>query len=37
MINVKGTVEKFAEYIVDNFFLPRTSIFFPFQLFGFYS
>lgn len=32
IINVKEAVEKFAEYIVDNFFLPRTSIF-GFQLF----
>ncbi|EYE90168.1 uncharacterized protein EURHEDRAFT_417721 [Aspergillus ruber CBS 135680] len=35
MINIKGAVEKFAEYIVDNFLLPRTSIF-RFQLFRFY-
>ena len=27
MINVKGTAEKFAEYTVDNFLLPRKSIF----------
>ena len=32
IINVKEAIEKFAEYIVDNFFLPRTSIF-RFQLF----
>ncbi|EYE92164.1 uncharacterized protein EURHEDRAFT_415869 [Aspergillus ruber CBS 135680] len=35
MVNIKGAVEKFAKYIVDNFLLPRTSIFYV-QFFGFY-